>query len=181
MNGKVVVVTGATGTIGGAAAEAFARAGANVVLVARNAPKLQARADAIRQATGNKAVDVLAADLSDHESVRVAAELLRRRPRLHVLVNNAAVYHGTRIVSTGGLESMFATNHLGPFLLTTLLVDRLKASAPSRVIVVTAPSTTQLDFDDLQGARKFSALRAFGASKMCNLLFTFALARRLAR
>jgi len=79
-----------------------------------------------------------------------------------------------------GLETMFATNHLGPFLLTHLLLDSLKASAPSRVISITAPSTTELNFDDLQGEKSFSAFQAFGASKMCNLLFTYELARRLA-
>src|SRR5207249_5940135 len=79
-----------------------------------------------------------------------------------------------------GLETMFATNHLGPLLLTNLLLEELKRSADARVINVTAPSTTKLNFDDLQGEKKFSALSAFGASKMCNLLFTYELARRLA-
>jgi NAD(P)-dependent dehydrogenase (short-subunit alcohol dehydrogenase family) len=97
-----------------------------------------------------------------------------------VLINNASVFKGKRSVTADGLETMFGTNHLGHFLLTNLLLDELKASPQARVITITAPSTTRLNFGDLQGERKFNALSAFGASKMCNLLFTYELARRLA-
>jgi NAD(P)-dependent dehydrogenase (short-subunit alcohol dehydrogenase family) len=96
------------------------------------------------------------------------------------LINNAAVFKNKRTLTPDGLETMFATNHLGPFLLTNLLLDQLKAAGHARIINVTAPSTTRLNFDDLQGERNFNALTAFGASKMCNLLFTYELARRLA-
>jgi NAD(P)-dependent dehydrogenase (short-subunit alcohol dehydrogenase family) len=95
------------------------------------------------------------------------------------LINNAAVFTRSRTVSVDGLEMIFATNHLGPFLLTNLLLGLLGAGAPSRVINVTAPSTSKLDLDDLQGERRFRALTAFGRSKMCNLLFTYEAARRL--
>jgi NAD(P)-dependent dehydrogenase (short-subunit alcohol dehydrogenase family) len=109
----------------------------------------------------------------------MAASFKKKHDRLDVLVNNAAVLKNKRIVTPDGLETMFATNHLGPFLLTNLLLDELKAAGRARIINVTAPSTVKLDFDDLQGERKFNALTAFGASKMCNLLFTYELARRL--
>ncbi len=180
MSDKVVVVTGATGSLGAATAKAFAAGGATVVVMGRDEARTGALAQSLRAETNNPRVETVVADLARPASVRKAAdELQRRHPRIHVLVNNAAVYKGTRVVTPEGLEAMFATNHLGPFLLTQLLVESLKRAAPSRVLNVTAPSTTKLDFEDLQGARKFSALGAFGASKMENLLFTYALARRL--
>lgn len=123
---------------------------------------------------------MLLVDLSVQDSVRaMAAEFKNRFERLDVLINNAAVFKSSRTVTADGLETMFATNHLGPFLLTNLLLERLKTSAPSRILTITAPSTTTLNFDDLQGEKKFSAFEAFGASKACNLLFTYELARRL--
>ena len=102
-----------------------------------------------------------------------------KHDRLDVLINTAAVYKSQREMTPDGLEMMFATNHIGPFLLTNLLLDKLKTSAPARVLVVTAPSTTSLDFDNLQGEKRFSSLQAFGVTKMCNLLFTYELSRRL--
>lgn len=123
---------------------------------------------------------MLQGDLASQASIRQLANEFKQRHRtLHVLVNCAGVFKSARMLSPDGLELMFATNHLGYFLLTSLLLDTLKASAPSTVLNVTAPSTTQPDFEDLQGERRFRALWAFGASKMENLLFTFALARRL--
>jgi NAD(P)-dependent dehydrogenase (short-subunit alcohol dehydrogenase family) len=119
-------------------------------------------------------------DLASQQSVReLAARFKAEYGRLDVLINNASVFKGVRQVTPEGLEVMFATNHLGHFLLTNLLLEELKASPQARVINITAPSTSKLNFDDLQGERKFSALSAFGASKMCNLLFTYDLARRL--
>ncbi len=120
------------------------------------------------------------ADLSDQGSVReLAQEFQQNHARLHVLVNNAAVFTPQRQVTKEGQELMFATNHLGPFLLTNLLLDALKAGAPARVITISAPSTTEINFDDLQGERDFRPFQAFGASKMANLLFTYGLAKRL--
>jgi NAD(P)-dependent dehydrogenase (short-subunit alcohol dehydrogenase family) len=98
---------------------------------------------------------------------------------LDVLINNAAVYKSQRILTSDGLELMFATNHIGSFLITTLLLEKLLASTPARVLVVTAPSTTPLDFHNLQGEKRFNSLQAFGVTKMCNLLFTYELSRRL--
>jgi retinol dehydrogenase 14 len=98
---------------------------------------------------------------------------------LDVLINTAAVYKSQHVITSDGLEMMFATNHIGPFLLTNLLLNKLKTSAPARVLVITAPSTTSLDFDNLQGEQRFSSLQAFGVTKMCNLLYTYELAGRL--
>src|SRR5262249_20183626 len=142
--------------------------------------KAEAAATEIKTQSGNSHIDFLVADISSLASVRSAAEEFKRKyDKLHVLVNNAGVYKATRTLSPDGLELMFATNYLGPFLLTNLLLDTLKSSAPATILNVAAPSTTKLNFDDLQGERKFSSLQAFGGSKMCDLLFTFALARRL--
>ena len=129
---------------------------------------------------GTTKSSALQADLASQASIRqLAAEFRRKYDRLHVLVNCAGAFKARRELSPDGIELMFATNHLGSFLLTHLLLDTLKASAPATVLNVTAPSTTRPDFDDLQGERSFRALLQFGATKMENLLFTFALARRL--
>jgi NAD(P)-dependent dehydrogenase (short-subunit alcohol dehydrogenase family) len=130
--------------------------------------------------TGSHSVNMMVGDLSSMESTRgVGAEFDSRYSRLDVLVNNAAIYSNTRVVTPEGFELMFATNYLGPFLLTRLLIPRLEASKPSWIINVTAPSTTKPELDNLQGERKFGALGAFGASKAADLLFTYSLARRL--
>jgi NAD(P)-dependent dehydrogenase (short-subunit alcohol dehydrogenase family) len=180
MSGKVCVVTGANAGLGKATAAGLAKLGATVVLACRDRAKGEAALAEIRSGSGNSHIELMVVDLSALDSVRqMAAAFLQNYDRLDVLINNAGVFKSKRTVTPDGLETMFATNHLGHFLLTNLLLDRLKASAPARVINVTAPSTVKLDFDDLQGEKKFSALNAFGASKMCNLLFTFALARRL--
>jgi retinol dehydrogenase-12 len=181
MRGKVCLITGATACLGAATAQALAGLGATVVLGCRDRGRGEAARAAIVAATDNQAIEVLLLDLARQASVREAIAAFRaRHDRLDVLINNAAVYARGRVVTPDGLEAMFATNHLGHFLLTTLLLDTLRASASARIITLTAPSTTKLDFADLQGARRFSAFTAFGASKMCNLLFTYELARRLA-
>ncbi len=173
------VVTGATSGLGQALALALARQGRPLVLLARDPARGETALTAVRQAGASKAELVLA-DLSDMASVRrAAAEIAARQSRLHLLVNSAAVYRATREVTADGLEMMFATNHLGPFLLTYLLLDHLRGDGSARILNVTAPSTVRLDFDDLQGTKHFRSLHAFGATKMANLLFTFALARRL--
>jgi NAD(P)-dependent dehydrogenase (short-subunit alcohol dehydrogenase family) len=127
-----------------------------------------------------QSLELAIADLSSQASIReFAAEFKQTHDGVDVLINNAAVFTKTRTVTVDGLETMFSTNHLGSFLLTNLVLGLLRASAPSRVINVTAPSTSKLDLDDLQCERDFRALTAFGRSKMCNLLFTYELARRL--
>ena len=180
MNGKVCLVTGANAGLGKATATGLARAGAYVILACRDRGRGEAALAEIIAATGNPTIELLLVDLSDQASIRAAvANFFAIHDRLDVLVNNAAVFKQSRALTRDGLEAMFATNHLGPFLLTNLLLPALQAGAPARVLNITAPSTTHLDFDDLQGERRFRPLTAFGASKMCNLLFTYELTRRL--
>jgi NAD(P)-dependent dehydrogenase (short-subunit alcohol dehydrogenase family) len=180
LSGKTCLITGGTGAVGKAAAIQLSKLGAGVVLVARNRERGQAAQHEVEGQTGNKSIDFLTGDLSVQKSVRqLASDILSNHDQLHVLVNTAAVFINHRTLTPEGLEMMFATNHLGPFLLTNLLLDRLKAAGPARIITLSAPSTIRLDFDDLQGEKHFSALGAFGASKTANLLFTYELARRL--
>jgi NAD(P)-dependent dehydrogenase (short-subunit alcohol dehydrogenase family) len=180
MRGKVCLITGANAGLGKATALSLAKQGATVILACRDAAKGNAALAEVEAASGSDRAALLVIDLSVQQSVRdAAAAVLQKFDRLDALINNAAVFKSKRVVTSDGLETMFATNHLGHFLLTTLLLDRLKASVPARILHITAPSTVKLNFDDLQGERKFSGLWAFGASKMCNLLFSFALARRL--
>lgn len=180
MEGKTCLVTGATGALGAATATGLVRQGATVVLTTRSRERGEGTLAEVSNAGRGGAAELVIADLATMESVRrLAAEITESHHELDVLVNTAAVYTRRRAITTDGFELMFATNHLGPFLLTNLLLGPLRAAAPARVITVSAPSTTTLDFDDLQGQRKFSSLHAFGASKMANLLFAFELARRL--
>jgi NAD(P)-dependent dehydrogenase (short-subunit alcohol dehydrogenase family) len=174
------MITGATGALGSATAELFARRGATVVLVSRDEARGRAVVTSVRQASGAGSVELLTADLSDGRSVRSLAKSFgERHDRLHVLVHTAAVFTKKRSETADGLELMFATNFLGPFLLTNLLVPALRAGSPSRVVTVSAPTTTELDFADLQSSTRWHPLEVFGASKMADLLFTYALARRL--
>jgi NAD(P)-dependent dehydrogenase (short-subunit alcohol dehydrogenase family) len=180
MAGRACVVTGSTRGIGRATAEEFAREGARVILVARSEARGRAAAAEIIAGTGNTDVRLLVGDLSSQSSVRtLGTEFAQHYGRLDVLVNAAGVFVKDRQVTPDGFELMFATNQLGPFLLTLLLLPQLKAAGAARLVTVTAPSTVSPRFDDLQGERRFSPLHAFGASKAANLLFTFALARRL--
>jgi NAD(P)-dependent dehydrogenase (short-subunit alcohol dehydrogenase family) len=144
--------------------------------------RAEAAAADIRSAANDAAVDALAADLSSQTEVRrLAGEVLDRYPRLDVLVNNVGGFWAHRHVTADGLEHTLALNHLAPFLLTMLLLDRLKASAPARIVTVASGAHTagRLDFDDLQGEQKYSGQRAYNASKLANVMFTYELARRL--
>lgn len=177
---KIILITGATFGIGKATALELMRTDSRVVIGARNTASGEATRDEFRALSERKDVDVLTGDLSSLASVREMADAFQKKyPRLDVLINNAGVYRNKRELSADGFELLFATNHLAPFLLTNLLTDSLKASGHARVLNIAAPSTTKLNFDDLQGETNFNSLNAFGASKMANLLFTFDLARRL--
>jgi NAD(P)-dependent dehydrogenase (short-subunit alcohol dehydrogenase family) len=184
MENKVFVVTGTTSGIGKALALEIARNGQTLVMIARDVERGQAALQEIRRQAPNPAIDLELCDLSVLSSVRNVAEILRSKyEKVNVLINNASVYKRQRTVTVDGFEEMFAANHLGPFLLTHLLLERLQAAVQAdgsaRVLNITAPSTVQLNFEDLQGERSFNSLNAFGATKMANLLFTFELARRL--
>ncbi len=180
MHGKICLVTGSSSGLGKATALGLAQLGATVILGCRDKQRGEAALAEIKIASGNQMVELMLIDLSLQHSVRsIIAEFESRFDRLDVLINNAGVFKNQRILTVDGLETMFATNHLGPFLLTNLLMNKLKSSSSARILSITAPSTTPLDFDDLQGEKKFNAYTAFGASKMCNLLFTYELARRL--
>ena len=181
MAGKTVLVTGGTGGIGKATALGLAAMGAHVTITGRDAARAEDAAREIRAATGAR-VDVFVADLSSQSEVRrLADEALDRLPRIDVLVNNVGGYWNTRRLTADGLEHTFAVNHLAPFLLTNLLLDRLKQSAPARVVTVSSHAHAQgrIDFDDLQGERSYSGARAYNQSKLANVLFTYELARRL--
>ena len=181
MKGKVCVITGANRGIGKATATVLSQLGATVILACRDIERGEIVKADIISATKNPNVELMLVDLSLQESIqKMVTAFGKIHDRLDVLVNNAAVYKSKREMTPAGLEMMFATNHLGPFLLTNLLLDKLKASPPGRVLVVTAPSTTPIDFDNLQGEKRFNSLQAFGVTKMCNLLFTYELSRRLA-
>lgn len=177
---KTILLTGVTGAIGKATALEAAKTGARIILLARNRQKLEATKAEISKQSGNNDITIVTADLSDVSSIKkAAAEVKQKFKQLHALVNIAAVYSGTRKTTQNGLELMFATNHLGVFALTNELLDLLKNSAPARVVTVSAPSQTKVNFDDLQSAQKFSAFGSFGGSKMMNILFTYKLAEKL--
>jgi retinol dehydrogenase-14 len=181
MAGRTVLVTGGTGGIGKATALGLAAMGAHVAITGRDRGRTEEAAREIRAAGGGP-VDEFIADLSAQAEVRrLAAEVLRRLPRIDALVNNVGGYWDTRHVTADGLEHTFALNHLAPFLLTNLLLDRLTRSAPARVVAVAshAQAMGRIDFDDLQGERSYSGARAYNQSKLANVLFTYELARRL--
>jgi NAD(P)-dependent dehydrogenase (short-subunit alcohol dehydrogenase family) len=183
LRGRVCLVTGATQGIGKETALALARMGAEVLIVARDRARGQATADALRAASPTGAGDVLLSDLSSQASIRaLAAEVRERCPRLHVLVNNAGGINMKRRLTVDELETTFATNHLGYFLLTELLRDLLVASAPARVVNVASRAHLRgaIDFDDLQGERRYDPWAAYCQSKLANVLHAAELARRLA-
>src|SRR6266498_5050698 len=179
---KVCLVTGATSGVGLATARALAGMGATTLLVARDAGRGERTRREIAAATGSQDVDVMLADLSSRAQVhRLAEQVHDRTDRLHVLVNNAGLTMRRRRVTEDGLEWVLAVNHLAPFLLTNLLLDLLRAGAPSRVVTVTssAQSVGRIDFDDLQGERRYRGQRTYNQSKLANVMFTYELARRL--
>ncbi len=184
MTGKVVVVTGATSGIGKETAVELAGRGATVVLAARNQEKGRVTLDEVRARSGSDAVTVSALDLADLLSVRAFADrLLAEHDRLDVLVNNAGAIYPGRLETADGFEATFGVNHLGHFLLTTLLIEQLRASAPARVITLSSFAhrlVTGMAWGNLQSEGRYIAMQAYGRSKLANILFTAELSERLA-
>jgi NAD(P)-dependent dehydrogenase (short-subunit alcohol dehydrogenase family) len=183
MQGKVIVITGATSGIGRIAAARLAQMGARLVLVARDAHRAEQTLAELRKVGPEQAHGVHFADLSTIAEVkRVGSEIAAAEPRIDVLINNAGSIFGSRQMTADGLERTFAVNHMAYFVLTHVLLQRLKASAPARIVntASAAHSGQPLAVDDLQMARGYGAKRAYGCSKLCNILFTRELARRLA-
>ncbi len=180
---QVCLVTGATDGIGLVTARELARTGARVVAVGRDADKGAGVVSRIRAVTGNPEVVYMNADLSSQAAVRrLADEFLAQHDRLDVLINNAGGNFFRRRLTVDGLEMTFALNHLAYFLLTNLLLDTLKGSAPARIINVSsgAHRNAEIKFDDLMLERGYGFMKAYGQSKLANVLFTYELARRLA-
>jgi NAD(P)-dependent dehydrogenase (short-subunit alcohol dehydrogenase family) len=182
LGGRVILVTGATSGIGQVAAGELAARGARVIVHGRDAARAEQTRKGIVERVPRASVEVVLADLSSQAEVRrLAQEVQDRFPRLDVLVNNAGATFGRRLETVDGLEMTFALNHLAPFLLTNLLLETLRKNAPARVVTVAsgAHQRAVLDFDDLQNRRRYSGFRVYGQSKLCNLYFTYELARRL--
>jgi NAD(P)-dependent dehydrogenase (short-subunit alcohol dehydrogenase family) len=182
MHGKTCLVTGATAGIGVVTAQALTQMGATVIVHGRSREKCITTVNRIREATGNDSVEYLLADLSSQAQIRALVDQFHQRyDRLDVLVNNAGGAYVWRQESADGIEMTFALNHLNYFLLTHLLLDTIKASAPARIVNVSSNSHygASINFDDLEGKRRYWWNTAYGQSKLANVLFTYELARRL--
>jgi NAD(P)-dependent dehydrogenase (short-subunit alcohol dehydrogenase family) len=182
IEGKRVLITGATDGIGKQTALELVRRGASVILHGRDYQRATAAAVDITASTHGARVSTVGADLSRLDRVRtLAAQILKRETRLDVLINNAGVYMTERVLTPDGLETTFAVNHLAHFLLTNLLLDLLKKSAPSRIITVSSAAHRRAQFDpaNLQGEKSFDGYWSYALSKLANVLFTMELAGRL--
>jgi NAD(P)-dependent dehydrogenase (short-subunit alcohol dehydrogenase family) len=182
MQGKICIVTGANSGIGKATSLGLAQMGATVVMVCRDRARGEEAQSEIKAKCSNDAIDLLLADLSSQQSIRQLVEnFTQRYTRLDVLINNAGMLRLTRRETVDGLEMTFAVNYLAPFLLTNLLLDVLKASAPARIVNISSESheSGYIRMDDLQAEKHYRFLRAYGQSKLALVLFTYELARRL--
>lgn len=183
MDGKICMVTGATSGIGFHTALEVARMGASVIVIGRNQTKCITTVKRIQEESGNSSIEYLFADLSSQSEIRtIASKFYEQHDHLDVLVNNAGGAFLYRKLSVDGIEMTFALNHLAYFLLTNLLIDALKASPKARVVNVSSGShlNEHLDFNNLQLKKYYNPLRAYGRSKLANILFTYELSRRMA-
>lgn len=181
VSGKQCIVTGATNGIGRVTALELARAGANVTIISRNEQRCKATKEMIREETG-QTVEYIVADLSSQSDIRRAVEEYKaKHDKLHILINNAGAYIHEHTETADGIEKTFALNHLGYFLLTNLLLDTIKASAPARIISVSSLMHRygNIDFDDIHSTRQYRGMKAYAMSKLANVLFTNELAERL--
>ncbi len=183
LKNKIALITGATSGIGLASAKSLAKMGAELYLVGRNAQKGEKVIQDIKSETGNKNIHLLLGDLSSLAEVRIIAQtfLSYNRP-LHILLNNAGVYNSTRKLTIDGYEEMFAVNHLSHFLLTNLLIERIKLSGPARIINIASGAhilVKKINFEDLNFYNGFKSLKVYSHSKLANVLFTFELANIL--
>lgn len=182
MQGKTVVITGATSGIGAVAAERLAGQGARLLLVARDSRRAAATLARLEQIAPGLGHGLYEADLSRlSEMKRVGAAIAAAAPRIDVLINNAGALFNARRLTEDGLERTFALNHMAYFVLTCALIDRLKAAAPARIVSTASDAHrgARLNFTDLQGENRYEGYKAYGRSKLCNILFTRELARRL--
>ena len=182
MKNKVCLITGANAGIGKVTALALARMGATVVMVCRDRTRGEAALAEIKALSGNTHVELMLADLSSQAQIRALADTFKSRyQRLDVLLNNAGLYAGQRTLTVDGIETTFAVNHLAYFLLTNLLLDVLKQSAPARIVSVSSGAHKRgtIDFNNLQGEQRYSGVYAYSNAKLANILFTRELARKL--
>lgn len=184
LTGKICLITGANSGIGKATALGLAKMGAELVMICRDREKGEAAQKEIIAQSRNNNIELMLADMSSQDSIRsLASDFQKTHEKLELLINNAGVYLTKRLTTPDGLEATFATNLLGPFLLTNLLLGVLKAGAPSRVVNISsdAHNGIRMNFDDLQGEKKFSGWQPYGQSKLGMILFTHELSKRLAR
>lgn len=181
MEGKIILITGATSGLGKATAIELARQGATLVFTTRDDAKGTATKEEITQLTGNANIEVLHCDLASLASVRTfVSEFKEKYDHLHVLINNAGTWDFKRRESADGIENIFAVNFLAPFLMTNLLLDLLQANAPARIINITSGfHSGTIQFDDIEFKQKFSGFKAYAQSKLALILFTRLLAKKL--
>jgi NAD(P)-dependent dehydrogenase (short-subunit alcohol dehydrogenase family) len=182
LDGKHCMITGSSSGLGRATALELARMGATLTLVCRNRARGEEVIAEIRERTGNQSANLMLADLASQRSIRdFAREFLARGEPLHVLVNNAGVFNLKREVTADGIETVFAVNHLSYFMMTLLLLDRIKQNVPGRIVNVASAvhGRGTINFDDLGSERRYRPMRVYGQSKLANILFTYELARRL--
>lgn len=181
-NRKICLITGGTNGIGKAAATAIARQGIHTIISYRNKAKAEKVIPEIKEQTGNQQVEGLYVDFESLASVKQMAEEFKKKyDRLDILINNAGIWETKWTETTDGIEKTFAVNHLAPFLLTNLLLDYLKKSAPARIVVTSSEAHRYagIDFEDIECRKNFGTMKAYGQSKLANILFTKELARRL--
>lgn len=182
MQNKNILITGATSGIGLETAKALAKKGATIYIVARTIDKAKSAIEEIKKYSGNDRIDFFVADLSSQKDIRrLAEEVNTKLDKLDVLINNAGATFQHFRLSVDNIEMSFATNHLSYFLLTNLLLDLIKKTASSRIVIVASDSHYRgtIDFDDLNMTTNFNGLKAYERSKLCNVLFTLELAEQL--